>query len=88
MSRKPSSHWCFLRDSTKLKAMVKYKLRESGLILAEVTKETGVPGYRISAWLNGKRPYPNQYQVIKLCLFLGVELDLNIGVTSSETTDA
>jgi transcriptional regulator with XRE-family HTH domain len=76
--RDVTSHWCFLRDNASLKIAIQYKLKEKGLILAEIERQSGVPGYRISSWLNGKRPYPNQHQMLKLCTWLGIEVDLNV----------
>jgi hypothetical protein len=78
MARDRRSHWCFLRNNSKLKQVIKYKLQQKGLILHDVQKATGVPAYRISAWFNDNRPYPNQYQVLSLCKWLDIEVDIKI----------
>lgn len=75
--RTPVSHWCFLRSNEKLKLAVKHRIKQHPLSLTKIGDAAGVPSYRVSSWLKGNnRHWPSQFQVIKLCNYLGINTDL------------
>lgn len=77
-NRYATSYWCFLRTNKQLRTAVEYKLNTSGKTLTELGRECGVHSYRISSWLNGGHKPPSQAQLLKLCNYLGISVDLKI----------
>jgi hypothetical protein len=74
----PSSQWCFLRDNSRLRALINYKIETSEELLSTIAKGAGVPAYLISSWKNGHKPYMTQYQLVKLCNYLNISINLKI----------
>lgn len=77
-----TSKWCFLRDDYRIKTLIKNKIKERKLKLVTLAEMTGIDTYRISRYLNQKHidglPSVTQYQLIKICNTLGIEVSLSI----------
>jgi len=78
--KSPASTWCFLRSSQKLRAVVKYRLEQLNKPQGEVAKAVGIPQYRISSYLNGMHKPMSQYQLLKLCKYLSIRVELNVSL--------
>lgn len=72
-------NWCFLRTAPNLRAAVKYRIAQLDIPQGQLAKESGIPQYRISSYLNGMDKPLSQYQLLQLCKYLGITVDLKVG---------
>lgn len=73
-------YWCFLRSSPKLRAAIKFRMEQMGIRSQDVAKGAGINNTRLSSYLNGMHKPLTQYQLIQLCKFLGLEVDLQVTI--------
>lgn len=76
----PKSSWCILRNSTKLRTLIKYKIRSKEFKIVETAEKAGVETYRLSRYLNSRTPNLTQFQLMKVCDLLGIEVSLDINI--------
>lgn len=74
------SHWCMIRDSPKLRDLVKFKMDQKGMNLGELANATDIKSSRISKYLNNYRPNVTQVQLLTILKVLGIELTLDIKI--------
>ena len=77
-SRSPQAVWCFFRDSEKVRTAIKFRMMERKLSQKKFSEELGIAPYRLSRYLNEKRPYMNQFQLYKVCEKLGIKVKIQI----------
>lgn len=83
--KNPASSWCLLRSSQRLKAAVKFRIDHINKPYKDIAAESGIPQYRISLYLNGhERKGITQYQLVRLCSYLGIDVGLNIKMIEPE----
>jgi hypothetical protein len=75
-TRSVASKWCLLRDDTTLRTAIVYKIKSQKLRLADLERETGIQAYRISRYINGRKPHLSQFQLVSLAKFLGIQVTL------------
>lgn len=76
----PSSYWCMIRSSPKLRELVKYKLEQKDKTLKEICKEIGIKQSRLSKYLNNRSPNITQFQLMQVLRYLGIEVTLDIKI--------
>ena len=79
--------WCFLRTSQKLRAAVRFKLQEKGNPWNHIESTLGIRRYRISSYLNGMDLPMTQYDLIRLCNYLGLKVDIDVSINYDEKED-
>lgn len=84
-TKSPASTWCLLRSSQRLRAAILWKFEKLNMTWGRVAKETGIPPYCISMYVNDKkRKAMSQYQLITLCKFLGIDVSLELKFRDSD----
>lgn len=70
--------WCVLRSSEKLRSAIEYKIKQRDLTNKKLSEISDIPTSKIIKYRN-KYPYHmSQGELIRLCLALGIEVDLRI----------
>ena len=80
MSKTAEGSYCAIRHNGAILSAVKYKMDQLGISQVKLSEETGVPKYRISLYLTGKRINLNQVQLFKVCDYLGIKVDINVSL--------
>lgn len=75
-----SGAWCILRNSSQLRTLIQYKIRQKDWLIKETAEKAGVETYRLSRYLNRRTPNLTQFQLMKVCEVLGVEVSLDIKI--------
>ena len=70
------SEFRFLRENEKLRMIIKHKA--SKYTMRELDDLTGINKALISKYLNGKVPSMNDDDILKLCEFFKISINLNI----------
>ena len=70
--------FCILKNSDKLRAAVGLRLKQLGLTPFRVAAITGLRLTGINSYLKGKNTNLTQGQIIQLCDFLGIVVNLKI----------
>jgi transcriptional regulator with XRE-family HTH domain len=80
MAGQPSvaASWCHLRDNGTLRLAIQKRKKDRGLKLIELSALTGIASYRISRYLNKRKPNLNQHQLVSLANALDIRVTLNI----------
>lgn len=71
-----------VRDNHQLHTLVTYKikrLRETKK-LTEIANKCDIPVDRLSKYIYRRKPNLTQFQLIKLCDYLGIEVSLNVEI--------
>lgn len=76
------SIWCFLRSNEVLRTAIKYKQAGLDLNLKELAHAAGVDYTRLCKWFKNRAGALSQYEVIRLCTYLGIEVELTIKFTN------
>jgi hypothetical protein len=77
--------WCFLRDSTKLKAAIRYQINKRNLLIKDLGKISGVAPDKISKYLTGSYARSlTQFQLVSVARALGIEIDITISYTDRD----
>lgn len=79
--KSPSSTWCLLRDSTEIHAAIQHKMKQKQLTLTKLSEISGIAKYRISMFLNRRKPNLTQFQIMSLAKILGIEINLTVKFT-------
>lgn len=77
-SRTVAAKWCHLRDNTTLRLAVQHRIKERKLKLMDLERATGIQAYRISRYLNKRKPHLNQFQLVNLCRYLNIVVKLQV----------
>lgn len=80
-NKQAKSIWCFLRSNEALRTAIKHKQSKLDLNLKELAMASGVDYTRLCKWFKNRQGALSQYEVIKLCTFLEIELELVIKFT-------
>jgi transcriptional regulator with XRE-family HTH domain len=76
------NNWCILRSNGRVKAAIKFRMKERGIGYKEVAKIADVRANRVSSYLNnhheGGRPTLTQKQIMKICIELNIEVTLSV----------
>ena len=75
------SSWNFLRDNSKLHGVISHRIE--GKELKQIGKDLGLNPYLVSWYLKGRKPNLSNYDIIRLCSYLGIEIDLSISLPAS-----
>ena len=68
-----------MRDDELVRDTVRALMKIKGLTITQLSKEVGIPIYRISQYLNNRREQRiTQFQLIEICNHLGFEVELKI----------
>lgn len=78
MQRSPSSTWNFLRDSPKLRGVLKYQIDAKDLSFGQVERDTGIRQDNMSKYFRGVKPSLSDYKILQLADYLGVEVSLTV----------
>jgi hypothetical protein len=78
--RRPSTSICFLRDDERLREAALARLASKKMKRIELSGEVGLPPYLVSNWLNGKRPYPSQWDIVRICRILNLKVELTVEI--------
>jgi transcriptional regulator with XRE-family HTH domain len=78
--KRPSSSICFLRDDERLRQAAIARLRATGWKRGQLADEVGIAPYLVSNWLNAKRPYPQQWDVIRIAKILGLKVSIEVEI--------
>lgn len=78
MEHTPSSGWSFLRDSSRLRGIIKYKIENSDKKLVDIAAEVGIRVDSMSKYLRAVKPSLTDYAVLKLADHLGIEVTLEV----------
>jgi predicted XRE-type DNA-binding protein len=73
-----SSGWSFLRDSTQLRAAIKYRMEELDISIKELATVLDIDPDRVSKYLRGIKPSLTNWQLIQVATHLQLEVDLTI----------
>lgn len=72
------SQWNFLRENSILRGAISFSIDFKELKLIQIERALGISAYKISAYLKNRRPSMSNYDIIRLCEYLGIELSLKI----------
>ena len=77
------AHWCIIRDHELLRKLISSRMEEKNITARELSRKTGVNKDQISGYLTSKRNmYPTQWGVVKIANELGIEVKLDLSLTS------
>ena len=79
-TRRASSSICFLRDDERLRQAALARLNSKKMKRYELAEEVGLAPFLVSNWLNGKRPYPSQWDTVRLCRVLDLKVELKVEI--------
>lgn len=79
-TRRASSSICFLRDDERLRQAALARIQAKNVVKYKLAEEIGIAPYLLSNWLNGKRPYPSQWDTIRICRELDLKVDLSVQI--------
>lgn len=79
-TKRASSSICFLRDDERLKQAALARLDAKRWTRNKLATEVGIVPYLLSNWLNGRRPYPSQWDVVRMCKVLNLKVDLKVEI--------
>lgn len=78
-SRSKIRMWNFLYADSRLRGAISYKMAHRNLESKDIEEATGLDRYDINHYLfRGKEPNLNNYEIIKLANFLGIEVELDL----------
>jgi len=77
------SWWCLFRDDSVVRLLVTRLTKARGLYLKDLAKVAGCAPYQVGNYLNDKKPSITQYQLMSICLFLGIEVSAQVELTPS-----
>lgn len=77
----PSSSWSFLRDSSRLRGILKYQLESKDLFVNDVAKDLGMNVDRLRKYFRGVKPSITNWDLIRVANYLGVEVSLEVKLT-------
>lgn len=77
-SKTAKSKWCFLRDNEILRTAIKHKQAGLNLNLKELAHAAGVDYTRLCKFGKGGKGALSQYEIIKFCDYLGIDVELHI----------
>lgn len=83
-TKRASTSICFLRDDERLKQAAMARLMAKKWTRNKLATEVGIVPFLLSNWLNSKRPYPSQWDVIRMCKRLGLKVDLKVSIDYDE----
>lgn len=81
-----SSGWSFLRDSTQVRAGIKYRMDTLDKSIVEVAQVIRTDPDRVSKYLRGVKPSLTNWQIIQLANHLGLEVEIHLKPLSSSTS--
>jgi hypothetical protein len=70
--------YCLIRHNPKLRLAIEHKLKSKGLSPTTAARRVGVFEHRFRNFLWGRHPISSQYEVLKMCHFLGIYVSINI----------
>ena len=70
--------WGYLRTDSKLRGAIAFRMKDRNLDKEDIQEALGMLPYRVSNYLKGDLPNLNDYEIIKLGRFLGIEISLNV----------
>ena len=79
--RHVQSWWWLFRDDSTIRLLVTKLLKARGLQLKELAKVANCAPYQIGNYLKDKKPSITQYQLMSICLYLGIEVSANVELT-------
>lgn len=75
-NRLPQASWNFLRDNSRLHGVISHRIDKIGFKKAGA--DLGINPYLISWYLKDKKPNLSNYDIIRLCTYLGIEIDISV----------
>lgn len=84
--RHPQSWWCLFRDDSTVRLLVAKLIKSRGLYLKDVAKVAGCAPGQVTNYLMNKKPSITQYQLMSICLHLGIEVSAQVVLTPAAVT--
>lgn len=79
--KSPEAGWRFLRSNDRLRGVILSQMAEKKLNATALAKQIGVNHARMGGYLRGvSTPCLSEFQVVQVCDYLGIELDLEIQI--------
>lgn len=86
--KNPRSDRCVVKESGEIKKVVRQLLKQNGLKLEAVCRESGLNYPRVKAWLNARKKWKiAQNEIIDLCEVLGINVRITLVVSKKEFPD-
>jgi len=83
--RKKSSFWTLLQQDEFTRSIIRAFIANTGKSMRQIGKETDIPYYRISNYLNkNNQGGINDLKIMKLCEYLGIKVEIKIEVLDDE----
>ncbi len=81
-TKTPSASWHFLRDSAKLRGVLKYRLEQKDIPFKQIERELGIRQDALSKYFRGVKPNTTDFNLLRLAEYLGIEVRLDIQIKS------
>lgn len=86
--RDPRSDKCVIKESGEIKKLVRQIIKQNGLKLEAVCRESELDYPRVKAWLNARTKWKiAQNEIIDLCEVLGINVRITLVVSKKEFPD-
>ena len=79
--RSPIQHWNYLRADSNLRGAVAFRMKDRNLDKDDIQDAIGMNSYKVRDYIDGKIPNLNNFEIVKLANFLGIEISLDIKFT-------
>lgn len=79
-TRTPASSWNFLRDSPKLRGVLKYQIDSKDLSFGQIQRDTGIRQDNMSKYFRGVKPNLSDFKILQLADYLGIEVAIDIRI--------